>query len=210
MPTPNITRQAVSAGSSENINAYSSTAAAQPTAHALCTVPIALPRCSGRIASAIRTAPAAHSPPKPNPCRLLSTRNCGYVLGERAKEREDREERDGPLQRLHAADAVGEHARDPSAERRCNQRRPADQPRLRPADRPFRDDRRNHEAEHLHVEGIECPSAEARPERAPLVAGNLPEPSEHRLPPDCAAPCRARWSIDRAGCDPVSESRPGR
>ncbi len=74
---PNITRHAVVAGITENISEYSNTAAAQPMAQALCTVPIALPRCSGRIASAIRTAPAAHSPPKPNPCRLFNIRNSG-------------------------------------------------------------------------------------------------------------------------------------
>ena len=72
----NITRQAISAGNSRKIAEYSSTDAPQPTAQALCTEAIALPRCSGRMISAISTAPAAHSPPKPKPCKALSTSNC--------------------------------------------------------------------------------------------------------------------------------------
>ncbi len=75
-PAANITRQARSGSTREYVSAYSSTAAPQPTAHALCTVPIALPRWLARMLSAISTAPAAHSPPKPKPCTALSARNC--------------------------------------------------------------------------------------------------------------------------------------
>src|SRR5450830_2020190 len=72
----NMTRHAVSCGRYENRAANSSTAPAQPTDQALCTVPITLPRCCARMVSAINTAPAAHSPPKPNPCSAFSISNC--------------------------------------------------------------------------------------------------------------------------------------
>ena len=51
-------------------------AAPQPHAQALCTVPTALPRSSERITSPISTEPAAHSPPKPSPCRPRTTKSC--------------------------------------------------------------------------------------------------------------------------------------
>src|ERR1700752_5096452 len=41
----------------------------------LCTAPTAFPRCSLRITSAAKTEPAAHSPPKPRPCRLRATKS---------------------------------------------------------------------------------------------------------------------------------------
>jgi len=45
----NSNRQAQSGDTSENTSVYSSTAPAQPKPHALCTMPIALPRCSARM-----------------------------------------------------------------------------------------------------------------------------------------------------------------
>ena len=51
-------------------------AAPQPQAQALCTVPTALPRFSARITSPISTEPAAHSPPKPSPCKPRTIRSC--------------------------------------------------------------------------------------------------------------------------------------
>ncbi|MNF85392.1 hypothetical protein D3C76_1089470 [compost metagenome] len=51
------------------------TASPQPTAQALCTVPMTLPRYLGLMVSAINTAPAAHSPPIPKPCNALTINN---------------------------------------------------------------------------------------------------------------------------------------
>src|SRR5450830_473323 len=84
-PSMNMARQARSGDSQENNIVYRITAAAHPTAHALCTVPMALPRCSLRTDSAISTAPAAHSPPKPKPCKAFSTINCGKVCANEHK-----------------------------------------------------------------------------------------------------------------------------
>src|SRR6516165_9876445 len=48
----------------------------QPTAQPVCTMPTPRPRYLSRITSPISTAPAAHSPPKPSPCRARSTKSC--------------------------------------------------------------------------------------------------------------------------------------
>jgi len=40
------------------------------------TMPTPRPRYLSRITSPISTAPAAHSPPKPSPCRARSTKSC--------------------------------------------------------------------------------------------------------------------------------------
>ena len=55
-------------------------AAPQPQAQALCTVPTALPRCLARITSPISTEPAAHSPPKPRPCKPRTISSCSKLL----------------------------------------------------------------------------------------------------------------------------------
>src|SRR6202012_1982358 len=75
--------------------------------------------------------------------------------------------------------AIRCRAANPAAQRRRNQRHAADKPRLGLADAPFGDDRRTHEAEHLHVERIERPAAETGPERAPLVLRYFAIPGKH-------------------------------
>src|SRR5215472_7834961 len=45
-------------------------------AQPVCTRPTPRPRYLSRITSPISTAPAAHSPPKPNPCRARNTKSC--------------------------------------------------------------------------------------------------------------------------------------
>src|ERR1700757_3916497 len=48
----------------------------QPTPQPVCTSPTARPRYLSRITSPISTAPAAHSPPKPNPCSARKMKSC--------------------------------------------------------------------------------------------------------------------------------------
>src|SRR6516164_4120562 len=45
-------------------------------AHPVCTRPTARPRYLSRMTSPISTAPAAHSPPKPSPCKARKANNC--------------------------------------------------------------------------------------------------------------------------------------
>ncbi|KGX49951.1 major facilitator family transporter domain protein [Burkholderia pseudomallei TSV5] len=135
---------------------------------------------------------------------------------ERAGERADREARDRPLQRPHAAEAVGQHAGHPAAERRRDERRAADEARLRARQRPFGDDRGDHEAEHLHVERIERPAAEAGPERAPFARRYGGEPCEHcRLLSGAArharrTPLHALLARARGPCASSAVARAGR
>ncbi len=72
-PVQNMTRQARSSPASENTSVYTTTASAQPTAQELCTAPSVRPRCLVLAYSATRTAPTAHSPPKPRPWRARKT-----------------------------------------------------------------------------------------------------------------------------------------
>ena len=76
MPTKNSARQAISCGKTWKMMVARIAAAAQPQAQALCTVPTALPRSLARMTSPISTEPAAHSPPKPRPCKPRTTRSC--------------------------------------------------------------------------------------------------------------------------------------
>ena len=79
MPTKNNERHAISWGKSWKITVARIAAAPHPNAHALCTVPTALPRSAPRITSPISTEPAAHSPPKPKPWRPRTTSNCSKL-----------------------------------------------------------------------------------------------------------------------------------
>ena len=59
----------------------------------------------------------AHSPPKPSPCKPAQDEQLLEILSKAAQEGEDRIPQDRDLQHAHAAEAVGERAGKPAAER---------------------------------------------------------------------------------------------
>nr|GEW36132.1 hypothetical protein [Tanacetum cinerariifolium] len=107
---------------------------------------------------------------------------------ERRKEGEKREPQDHPLQRAHPAVAVRQRAADPAAQGRSDQRHATDQPGVAFAQGERGDKRRNGQAEHLHFEGVERPTAEAGPERLAFTRSDLAIPIEHAFCPyECEA-----------------------
>ena len=85
------------------------------------------------------------------------------------QEREKGEPDDGDLQRAHAPETVGKGTREPAAEGGREQRHGADQPGIRIGNCKGDNDRRDCEAENLHIHSIEHPTAETRPECALLA-----------------------------------------
>ena len=77
-----------------------------------------------------------------------------------------------------------------------------DQPGLAVADVPSRDQRRDDEAEHLHVERVERPSAKAGPERPPLNRRDLAIPPKHEPSslPNCSYTQRLFIYITGVSC----------
>jgi hypothetical protein len=115
------------------------------------------------------------------------------ILGQARECREDGEPENGDLQQPDPADPIRQHAGDPAAECRDDQRAGCQQPSLGFVDIPNRDQRRNDEAVDLHVEGIEPPAAETCPEGPPLAGAQLAIPLEHLPPPVLGQP--ARWVL---------------
>src|SRR5215470_12582457 len=103
------------------------------------------------------------------PHQRTKEKQLGVVLRKATQEGEHREPRDGDLQRAYAAKAIRQRAREPSAERRGEQRRSADQAGLGIGNRERRDDRGNRKREDLHVHRVEHPAAGAGPERVALA-----------------------------------------
>jgi hypothetical protein len=87
------------------------------------------------------------------------------------------------LQHADATETVGERAAKPAAQRRDQQGDGADEPGLTLRQPPQRDDGRDYEAVHLHVERIERPAAKAGAHRAPFPRGQILHPGEHAVLP---------------------------
>ena len=103
------------------------------------------------------------------------------ILGEAGQKGEEREPRDHDAQEARPADAIGEHAGDPSAESRDHQRARRQQPGLSLRDVPDRDQRGDGECVKLNIRRIERPAAEARPERPAFIGSESAIPIEHGL-----------------------------
>jgi hypothetical protein len=70
-----LTRQPGSGGSHVSARVVDPAASAQPTLHALCSVPSRRPRTAEGAISLMKTTPTAHSAPKPKPCTSLAHSN---------------------------------------------------------------------------------------------------------------------------------------
>ena len=101
------------------------------------------------------------------------------ILGEAGKKSEERKPGDHDAEHTRSADAVGEHAGDPASKGGNHQRARRQQSGLCLGDAPDRDQCGDHETVNLHVERVERPAAEARPERSALIRSELAVPIEH-------------------------------
>ena len=124
-------------------------------------------RACGPLAAEAKTLEAAHD------------QQLFEILGEAGQEGEERKPRDHDAQQARPADAVGEHARDPASEGGNHQGARRQQSGLPLGDAPDRNQRRDRETVNLHIERIERPAAEARPERPALSRSKLAIPIEH-------------------------------
>jgi uncharacterized membrane protein YeaQ/YmgE (transglycosylase-associated protein family) len=103
--------------------------------------------------------------------------------GEGGGEGRQRKGRNRDLQRIDTAEAIAERAAEPTAEGAEEQRDRSEQAGIRLADAERRDQGRDREAEHLHVERIQRPAAEAGPEGSPLQRMRVRVPVRHRFRP---------------------------
>jgi hypothetical protein len=101
------------------------------------------------------------------------------VRGEAAKAGEGRVPQDGDLHDPHPAVAVAQHAAEPAADRRRDQRGGAQHAGVGAGDAPGGHQRRDQEAEQLQVHRVHGPAAVAAPERLLLSAGKLLVPGQH-------------------------------
>ena len=92
------------------------------------------------------------------------------ILRQPRQEGEHREPQDCHLQRSHAAVAIRQPSRQPSAHCRDQQRRCSQGASLCSRDPPDRDQRGNHEAVELDVHRIQRPAACARYKRPPFCS----------------------------------------
>lgn len=81
------------------------------------------------------------------------------VLGKATQEGEEGEPEDGELQHAHTAYPIGKNARHPTAKRREQQRRRAEQPCLPLRDVPLEQQGGQHQAVDHDVHAVEQPSA---------------------------------------------------
>ena len=117
------------------------------------------------------------------PVQAAQDEQLGEILGKGAQEGEDRIPQDRDLQHAHAAEAVGERAGKPAAERRGHDGDGADRAGGAGRHAPYRNDRGHDVAVELLIEAVQGPAAPAGEHRPAFPRGQIAQPGQHRVSP---------------------------
>ena len=107
--------------------------------------------------------------------------SCSKFCAKRTEEGEDRIPQDRDLQHAHAAEAVGERAGKPAAERRGHDGDGADRAGGAGRHAPYRNDRGDDVAVQLLIEAVQGPAAPAGQHRPAFPRGQIAQPGQHRV-----------------------------